>query len=267
MQRNTRAIVLFLALALGFSVCYWATIRIWPKGSLFYPFELFLWALFRGFGPLVAAFIAAYYLDGRERIKRIFSSLVRWKIQPRWYALAFLWPVVAVGAGVLAAHFFSGVSINPATGFVPRLVVAFFMMAIVDGPLGEEIGWRGFLLPELLRKINPVVAGIIVGCIWWMWHIPLYIGDGKSTPWLLYLVHTIALSLIFTWFFLRTKESTFFAIFLHDMSNYPIYLSHHLFPQVQAVAIGKIVFLGIVVLLGICAALSMLQTRERAPVG
>ena len=89
------------------------------------------------------------------------------------------------------------------------------------------------------------------------------IRDGKSIPWILYLLNTIALSLIFTWFFLRTKESTFFAIFLHNMSNYPIYLSHQIFPQVQEAAIGKIVFLVIVMLLGAAAAVSMAYESNR----
>jgi membrane protease YdiL (CAAX protease family) len=257
MRRDIAAIVLFLVLALGFSGCYWAMMRIWPEGSLPRVLELSLWGLFRGFGPAVAALIAAYYKDQAIGIKRILHSLIRWKVEPRWYVLGFLWPVLAVGAGIIAAHFVAHVSLRAAVGFTPRLVLVFFMMAIVDGPLGEEVGWRGFLLPELLRKMNPVLAGVIVGFIWWMWHIPLYLADGKSTPWLLYLLNTTALSLIFTWFFLRTKESTFFAIFLHNMSNYPIYLSRQIFPQVQGAMIGKIVFLAIVVLLGVAVVISL----------
>src|SRR5438093_3413461 len=102
MRRDIAAILLFLTLALGFSVCYWAMVRFCPQGSLPHPLELFLWALFRGFGPAVAAFIAAYYKDRATGIRRILSSLVRWNIQPRWYLLGFLWPMAAVGAGVLA---------------------------------------------------------------------------------------------------------------------------------------------------------------------
>jgi CAAX amino terminal protease family. len=263
MRRDVTAILLFLVLALGFSACYWGMILLWPERSLPHVLELFLWALFRGFGPAVAALIAAYYKEGRSGIRTIFASLIRWKVQPRWYVLGFLWPIAAVGAGILAAHFFAHVSLKPAMNFAPRLILVFFAMAIVDGPLGEEIGWRGFLLPELLRKMNPIVAGMMVGVIWWMWHIPLYLADGKSIPWALYLLNTTALSLIFTWFFLRTKESTFFAIFLHNMSNYPIYLSHQIFPQVQDAAIGRIVFFAIVLSLAAAASISMAYASKR----
>src|SRR5262245_2794360 len=75
MRRDFAAIALFLVLALGFSVCYWGMMRIWPEGSLPRVLELFLWGLFRGFGPAVAALIAAYYKDRAIGIKRIFSSL------------------------------------------------------------------------------------------------------------------------------------------------------------------------------------------------
>jgi hypothetical protein len=102
----------------------------------------------------------------------------------------------------------------------------------------------------------------MVGIIWWMWHIPLYIADGKTIPWMLYLLQTVALSLIFTWFFLCTKESTFFAIFLHNMSNYPIYLSHQFFPQVQGAAIARIVFFVIMLLLSMGASISMASSSK-----
>jgi uncharacterized protein len=262
MQRSTRAILLFLLLSLGFSFCYWATVSIWPKAKLPQVVELFLWGLFRGFGPAVAAFIAAYYKDRNTGVQNILRSLVRWKIQPRWFVLGFAWPVLAVGAGIIAAHFFANMPLKPAAAFTPHMILVFFAMALVDGPLGEEIGWRGFLLPELLAKMNPAVAGMLVGCIWWMWHIPLYLADGKATLWIPYLLQTIALSLIFTWFFLRTSQSILFAIFLHNMANYPIYLSRNLFPQLHNAQVGLYVYFAVVLFLGIAAAVSLMRERS-----
>jgi membrane protease YdiL (CAAX protease family) len=257
MERSTRAIFLFVSLSLGFSVCYWAMFSLWPKGSLPYPVEFFFSQVFRNFGPAISAFIAAYYKDRGAGVRTLLSRMGRWKVNPWLYLLGCLWSVFAVASGVLAAHFFQNVPLNPAAAFAPRLIFVFLMMALFDGPLGEEPGWRGFLLPELLRKMHPVLAGCIVGIIWWTWHIPLYTADGRSIPWIAYLIQTIPLSLIFTWFFLRTRYSVFFTIFLHDWANFPIYLKRQFFPQLQNIMVDKYVYVGVVILFGLLAAILM----------
>ncbi|SCZ79532.1 CPBP family intramembrane glutamic endopeptidase [Pseudobutyrivibrio xylanivorans] len=44
--------------------------------------------------------------------------------------------------------------------------------------LGEEIGWRGFMLPALLERIGVIKAFAIVGLFWCLWHFPLLIWGG-----------------------------------------------------------------------------------------
>ena len=39
--------------------------------------------------------------------------------------------------------------------------------------LGEEVGWRGFLLPNLLEKFTPIKATLLTGFIWGVWHAPM----------------------------------------------------------------------------------------------
>jgi membrane protease YdiL (CAAX protease family) len=75
-----------------------------------------------------------------------------------------------------------------------RLVVLFPLMLIFDGPLGEEIGWRGLLLPQLLKTMSPIGASVV------------------------------ATSFIFTWFYLKSGCSTFVAILLHATTNFALFL-------------------------------------------
>jgi len=44
-------------------------------------------------------------------------------------------------------------------------------VAIVIGSAAEEIGWRGFLLPNLQKKHTAFVSSIIVGILWGVWHL------------------------------------------------------------------------------------------------
>jgi membrane protease YdiL (CAAX protease family) len=83
------------------------------------------------------------------------------------------------------------------------------------------------MLPQLLETMRPLPAALLVGIVWYLWHIPLYAADAKGMSLgahALFAVSCVALSIIFTWFWLQSKGSTLFAIYLHDCSNYFIFL-------------------------------------------
>jgi uncharacterized protein len=90
--------------------------------------------------------------------------------------------------------------------------------------LGEEIGWRGFLVPQLVRTRGFTGASLITGCIWSVWHYPvlLFADYNLGTPgWYAvscFTLMVISLSVIYTWFRLRTA-SLWTATFLHASHN------------------------------------------------
>ena len=261
-QQPRRGILLFLVLSLGFSICYWLQNLYWPKGSLPSVIEWILWGVFRDFGPAIAAVITIAWEHGRTGLKELAGSLVRWRVSWRMYILALLGAVAlnAIGASVAFLLFnvpFSIGQLQPG-----RMALLFFVLAIVDGPLGEEIGWRGYLLPRLLERTTAVRASFLIGFIWYVWHLPLYAADGRdfSPQFLsLYLVNTTSLAIIFTWFFLRTSHSIFFAIYLHNVSNYFNLFSRNLFPPLADTLIDNIAYLIAIVLLAILASISLVR--------
>ena len=109
----------------------------------------------------------------------------------------------------------------------PFLFVAIFFGG---GPLGEEIGWRGFALPRLQARFGPLRASLILGLLWAFWHLPHFLtsaqrgGPGMSLSVLyfnlpVFLVMVVALSIVFTWVFNRTEGSLFIAMLLHASIN------------------------------------------------
>ncbi|MBU6122673.1 CPBP family intramembrane glutamic endopeptidase [Hymenobacter siberiensis] len=90
--------------------------------------------------------------------------------------------------------------------------------------LGEEIGWRGFLTPELYIKFGFVKTSLIVGIIWAVWHYTVLIfGDyNNGTPFYYgltcFTVMIISSSFIFTWFTIKSG-SLFPAMILHATHN------------------------------------------------
>jgi CAAX protease family protein len=65
----------------------------------------------------------------------------------------------------------------PSWSLLPLL---FLVRTVVGGPLGEELGWRGFLLPRLLPRFRPVVASLLIAPVWFLFHVPAFVA-GPST--------------------------------------------------------------------------------------
>lgn len=76
--------------------------------------------------------------------------------------------------------------------------------------MGEELGWRGFLLPKLL-PLGQWKAILISNIIWGLWHAPVIV-QGLNYPGypiagiFLMVVFTILLGTILSWLYLNTKS-------------------------------------------------------------
>ncbi|HYB65590.1 MAG TPA: CPBP family intramembrane glutamic endopeptidase [Steroidobacteraceae bacterium] len=230
-------VLAYTALVLGFSVLYWLLITLAQRGSL--PFAMgppdfslekssvpgLLCALgLRSFGPALAAILTLYFFQGRAGLAGLWRSLTFFRLPISLYALAVFAPL-ALSALIAALGLYSGRLQYAADQLQPLRFAAFFpLMLIFDGPLGEEPGWRGLLLPRLLARMGPVAASSLVGLVWFVWHLPLYLADGRDLHPLSYLVNVVALSYVFTWFYIKSGRSTWMTVFLHATSNYALFL-------------------------------------------
>ena len=175
--------------------------------------------------PALAALAAAALTGGRAAVVDLGSRLVRWRVAWPWYAVVIVGPAVfslAVGAVyVLLGGSWSAALPAAFTTPIPSLALFLVILTLTDG-LGEEPGWRGFALPRLLDRTNPLVASLLLGVLWAGWHLPLVWTEGSSLfggpPWLLFL-DLPAKSVLFTWIFLRTRGSVLLAALLHGTTN------------------------------------------------
>jgi uncharacterized protein len=102
------------------------------------------------------------------------------------------------------------------------MAILMFLYNIAYSALSEEPGWRGFALPRLEIKFNPLVSSLILGVLWAVWHAPLKFGgiDAASlsdilVEWALIVLVTI----LFTWLFNRTKGSILVTALIHPALN------------------------------------------------
>jgi uncharacterized protein len=56
--------------------------------------------------------------------------------------------------------------------------VLFLLVYLIVGPLSEEPGWRGYLLPRLRLHLTPLKVGLFFGPLWAIWHLPLFLIPG-----------------------------------------------------------------------------------------
>jgi len=104
-----------------------------------------------------------------------------------------------------------------------------YALALPFGPLGEELGWRGFALPRLLARFNPWTASLILGAMWAFWHGPMMLWmPGAAMPSfmalsatavLIYLVQLTAETAVMTLVFFRTDGSILLAVLAHMTFN------------------------------------------------
>ena len=157
-----------------------------------------------GFGPLLAAVITIRYLGGS--LPDWLHAIVRWRVPVRFYVYALGVPVLimAVMNAVLAA-----LGQEPEISLVPERIPGylqmFFLTAVIFGGQ-EEPGWRGFALPRLEERHVPLVATLILGLGWGVWHIPLYGPAGFVVP--------LVLAFFYSWLYNRT-QSVLLCILLH----------------------------------------------------
>jgi uncharacterized protein len=175
--------------------------------------------------PAIAALFCAALLHGRAGVRDLGRRLVLWRVRWWWYPGVLVGPLVfsLIAAGIAVLLGEPWIAVRPAALrlSIPALVLTFLILMLTDG-LGEELGWRGYLLPRLLSRYRAIPASLILGFGWWIWHLPLIWTAGAAMEdqpeWLL-LADLLVKSLIFTYVFLGTRGSVLFAIMLHASTN------------------------------------------------
>ena len=117
-------------------------------------------------GPSVAGILLTGFISGVRGLRDLFSSLLKWRVGARWYAVALL-PAPLLAAAVLFALSLTS-PIFTADG---KAVVLLSGMVAGLTTVLEEIGWTGFAVPRLRRRHGVLTTGLIVGVLWGAWHL------------------------------------------------------------------------------------------------
>jgi len=171
---------------------------------------VFVFLLGGSYVPAIAALLVVRLVQDPQLSASFRKYVFTWKVNIKWYLIAALIPtllwffMIALGVNGIETE-----SVNWTS------LLAFPVIFVTNW--GEEIGWRGFALPKLLKSKNPLVASLLLGFIWGCFHIPLYWQRSGFAAIFLFLA--MALSIIITWLFLRTRGSVLIATMFHAVFN------------------------------------------------
>lgn len=182
-------------------------------------------------GPSITALILSVVLGGGT-LSRLLDGFSIGRASARWVIVALVLPLAMIAVAIAVSVLAFGAPAPVITiALVGVLAREFVRVLFLGGPLGEELGWRGFALPRLQARLSAYRASLLLGLIWGMWHIPLYfvpgtgqfetVSGGTSPSFAIgaFVVWTIGLSILFTWLFNETRGSLIVVILFHTSIN------------------------------------------------
>ena len=178
-----RSAVVFVALSYAISWALWIpAVRIYLADPRITPLGLGL-VLVGAYGPTIAAFLLTARSGGTPAVRALGARYLQFRA-------GVLWPILALG--IPAAVFLIGIGFNVLAGAErptpvwSALTLGSFLgrvaFALPFGPLAEEAGWRGYLLPLLQRRWSALTSSLVIGVIWTLWHIPMFWVPGAALP-------------------------------------------------------------------------------------
>lgn len=126
-------------------------------------------------GPSITGILLTGLISGKAGFRELGSRLIKWRVDLRWYAVAFLAAPLSTAATILVLSLFS-------PEYTPNILTqddkAFILvMGIVAGLIVgffEELGWTGFAIPRMRLYRSLFATGLIVGLLWGAWHFLLF---------------------------------------------------------------------------------------------
>ncbi len=220
-----KKLILYLIITFLWSWLFWLPCIISPTGRDELPFFIFF--IIGAFGPFVGAHSVIFLNEGKEGIKNLWKRFLNIKIKPIWLLIIIgLIPAIMLCAFLIPL--LTG-AVAPPISFSWLTFILFFTIFLYGGPFNEEFGWRGYALERFQEKWSSLNSSIILGIIWGFWHLPLFFMMGSSQegqPFILFLMMTTLLSILFTWIYNNTKGNIFAVMLFHCIFNF----THNIIP-------------------------------------
>lgn len=231
-KSETRNLILYILVAYGFTWTFWILRGLAERGQLdssslvdflVSPFNPAAW------GPLVGALVMTWVNERGEGVIRLLKRGIDFRFPAKWWIPILLILPMTTGIPLLIAYF-AGERI-PELPWISNpfsIVTQFFVFLVMQGPLAEEFGWRGYALGRLQMRFNALTSSILIGTIWACWHLPyvywLAPEHYYASGFIPLLISDIVYSVLITWFYNNTNGSILPGLIIHTMFIHSLWM-------------------------------------------
>lgn len=179
---------------------------------------LLAWLLPTVWSPTIIALALTLWSSGAAGIRCEIRRLSYSRGSSQWLVVASVFPVLTTAIAVFSAR-----AVGDSGPFTPPdAILTMVVMQIVTGAVGEELGWRGFLLPRLEKRIGKMMGAWLMAILWGLWHVAGMMFPGmplQVVPPVLFLLSVAFFGIFLAFVFNRTGGSVLATIFAHLSFN------------------------------------------------
>ena len=239
---KTRTILPFLAFTFGITwglaallmIFYDPIVAIFGEINMTNPLILLM-----VYAPGIASIILVCQQAGFKGLKSFLRRLTLWQAPVAWWVFLIVGiPLIVYTGAAIKGSITDPFPFSPWYQVFPAIALALFL-----GPI-EEFGWRGIAQPLLQRKFSPFWSGVILGCIWGIWHIPSFLGSGTpQSAWNFgpFFIGIVAIAVIQTPLFNASKGSLLISALYHFQMMNPVFPDAQLWDIILFVAVAILV--------------------------
>jgi membrane protease YdiL (CAAX protease family) len=220
------SIWVFVLITFGFSWLFWVPDALIAQNIVDAPEGVkdFLALNVGAWGPLIGAIVTTFIYQKGAGVKALLKRGFMVRLGKWWWIILLTFPVLIGGSLAISTLFGAPLPEFPALAQPIALPFALVYIFFLTGPLQEEFGWRGFAFENLRKSYDALIAAVIAGVMWGLWHLPLFFvsraEDYYNRPIWGLLLTTILVGIILAWFYANTKGSIFAAMLGHAMFNW-----------------------------------------------
>jgi len=188
----------------------------------------FITIILGAFGPAFGSFMALQ--NQKQSFKKHMKKAISTKGTQKWelsLIVILAIPLLINGSSILIGTLLQleippiPLPIDP--WYTPYLLcIPYLLFVSILGGGQEEIGWRGYLQGELIKKYNPAITSLIIGFFWGVWHTPLWfmIWDGHAfTPYIGFELMTMSISFVYSYIYQKSNGNMLIMILFHGSNN------------------------------------------------
>lgn len=172
------------------------------------------------FAPGLVALSLTARAEGGPGVRALLGRILRWRVAAQWYLFAAGY--IAAIKLTVALVYRVATGVWPPFGHEPWYLILGAIVVSTPVQAGEEIGWRGYVLPRLTRRFGLARASILLGVIWACWHLPQFFipdSDTYGQSFFVFVLQVTALSVAMAWLYAHTNGSLLLVMLMHAAVN------------------------------------------------